>query len=77
MKHYTVQTGWRGKDYNIPEEKGNIDIIAINRKVAEMCVLVAYIGLSEIVSEISAKGDRNLPKIPTNLLCGSKLLIAN
>jgi len=77
MKRYSVQTGWKGKDYNVPEEKGNISVLAKNKKVANLCVLVAYIGLSEIVGEISAVGDPNLTSIPTNLLCGSKLLIAN
>ena len=83
MNQYTVQTGWLertdnlGKVRRYPQHEGNIDILAINKEVAAMTVLVNYIDLSETVKEISAKGDRNLPKIPTNLLCGSKLLIAN
>ena len=85
MKHYSVITGFSevpdnlhpDKIHKYPQEKGNISIIAISRAVASLCVLVDYVDLSEIVQEISAKGDRNLPSIPTNLLCGSKLLIAN
>ena len=85
MKHYSVITGFSyirdnlcpDKIHKYPQHKGNIDIIATNRAVASLCVLVDYVDLSEIVQEISAKGDRNLPAIPTNLLCGSKLLIAN
>ena len=76
MNHYLVQTGWKNKG-SVPELKGNIQVIAINRKVAELAVLVKYVWISNTLKEISAKGDRNLPKIPTNLLCGSKLLIAN
>jgi len=38
MRCYTVQTGW--KTPNVPEEKGNIDVIAINRSVADLCVMV-------------------------------------
>lgn len=74
MNRYTVQTGWNGK---APESKGNITVIAINRKVGELAVLVDYVDLSQTVKEISAKGDKNLPLIPTNLMCGSKNLIAN
>ena len=85
MKRYSVQTGWRETPNNLhpsnphrfPEHKGNIDIIATNRSVAELCVLVDYVGLSEIIAEISAEGDKNLSKPPTNLMCGSRLLIAN
>ena len=85
MKRYTVQTGWieqkdnlnPGKVRRYPEHKGNIDVIAINRRVGELAVLGKHVDLCEIVKEISAKGDRNIPKVPGNLLCGSKLLIAN
>lgn len=85
MKHYSVITGFSEVPDNLcpekirkyPQHKGNIDVIAISRAVASLCVLVDYVDLTEIVQEISAKGDRNLPTIPTNLLCGSKLLIAN
>ena len=78
--HYSVQTGWKGIDYNVAEEKGNIDVIAINRSVADLCVLVDYVGLSEIVKEIRADDPTSkdlLPPIPSNLMCGSKMLIAN
>ena len=77
MKHYNVQTGWRNK---FPERKGNIEILAINRQVAELTVLVDYVDLSQTVKEISANDPVSLsmmPRIPTNLLCGSKNLIAN
>lgn len=74
MNRYLVQTGWKG---NVPELKGNISVIAISRKVGELAVLVDYVDLSHTIKEISAEGDKNLPLIPTNLMCGSKLLIAN
>lgn len=85
MKHYSVLTGYKEIPDNLhpdnikrfPQHKGNIQVIAISREVGDMAVLVDYEDLTETVKEISAKGDRNLPKIPTNLLCGSKLLIAN
>ena len=85
MKHYSVITGFTeipdnlhpDKIHKYPQHKGDIDVIATDRAVASLCVLVEYVDLTEIVQEISAKGDRNLPSIPTNLLCGSKLLIAN
>jgi len=85
MKYYSVITSWLDIPDNLnpdkirrfPEHKGNITVIAINRKVGALAVLVDHVDLSETVKEISAIGDRNLPKTPTNLLCGSKNLIAN
>ena len=88
MKHYSVITGWIERPNNLnpakvhrfPDHKGNIDVIAINREVAELCVLVDHVDLSELVMEISADDPVSrsmMPKTPNNLLCGSKLLIAN
>jgi len=77
MKKYSVQTGWIGR---VPVESGNIEVIAISRAVARMCVLVDYVDLPEIVAEISADDPTSqgmMPRVPTNLMCGSKLLIAN
>ena len=88
MKRYNVQTGWKeipdnlnpGKVRRYPESKGDIEVIAVNRQTASMCVLVPHIYLGEIVKEISADDPASMsmiPEIPTNFMCGSKLLIAN
>lgn len=88
MKNYLVMTGWTeipdnlnpSKPKRFPQFKGNIEVWAINRQVAAMCVLVDFVDLGETVKEITAKdliGTPLMPNIPNNLLCGSKNLIAN
>ena len=54
MKHYSVQTGWTdgGK---VPSFKGDIEIIAINAQTADLCVLVDYVYMREIISNTSAE----------------------
>lgn len=88
MKHYLVQTGWDehtdnlhpGKVRRYPQHRGNIEVMAINDKVAEMAVIVDHIHLNPVIKEICAKhliGTKLMPKQDIPILCGSKLLIAN
>ena len=79
MKKYSVQTGWKNKG-RTPEFKGVVQVFAINRQVGELATLVDHVGLNRQVKYISATDSNSLslmPKIPTNIMCGSKLLIAN
>lgn len=78
MKKYFIQTGWihGGKT---PSFKGSVDILAINKEVADMCVLTDYVYMREIVSETCAKdleGTKLMPK-GNDIYLGFGGLIAN
>lgn len=79
MKRYSVQTGWKNRG-RTPDLQGNISVIAINRQVADLAVLVDYVDLGETVQEISANDPVSLsmmPDIKHPYMCGSKNLIPN
>lgn len=88
MKHYSVITEWDNIPDNLnpdkirtyPRFKGNISVIAINRQVADLAVLVDYVDLGETVQEISVNDPVSLsmmPKTKYPYMCGSKNLIPN
>ena len=88
MKRYSVITEWDKRQDNLnpdkvrkyPRFKGNIEVLAINRQVAELAVLADHVGLGEIVKEISADdpvSQSMMPDIKYPYMCGSKNLIPN
>ena len=76
MRKYLAQTGWGDK---VPEFKGDIEVLAINPKIADACMMQDYIHFCPVIKEVSAKdieGTRLLPESYIPYL-GIMNLIAN